>query len=1136
MKGLGIYIYRISFILLMLCALAGCAKLWEDGLSEDRIELKGVVNSAVLSVKSGSEGPVYSDEDTDLEIGMARADGNGAWGAMLAATLKRDNNSSTADPIDFTDTYQSYNDNQTQVHFASWYPRGTLDKGTVEYSIDGKTDVMYGSVVSGTQSSGFPTITFNHALVKFKVWAYALMPDGAQVTYNPNEVWGKLNELTVKDVNKTYTISLPSTPGGNYSFIFSSESDMSISLPFGDGTSLPEVFPEGFDNKVAVAEFMIPAPEVLGLVISTEKHQEGKEISIEKKFQPGHHYDIVLRFSDHGLINADVTVGSWVDGTDITVNQIDGEVYYSLSERETANCYVVSSANYNYSFDTTIKGNGVRGLVDVSSANIDAKYVKLIWKDSDLDFELKNTNNLLYDGKALFRVIGNPNDSSDKSLKTEGNALIGVYAANDPEMKTPLWTWHIWVCDRPQMQSYKNGFNVQDRDLGAVASNPFDAGVTNAHMDGLYYQWGRPTPLPLGRNVDFKIKQNKTDDHPSVADRIQHPDQLYTTKIDPTLDNRPSLWGWRSESEEYFKTIYDPCPPGYRVPSKRLWQELQLEGNAHIGHSKVDGGPVNNHSVHFTADNYYAVFYPVSGYYYNEHDRELSLEGYYPQTSSVSLSGDEAGAAFMWAATYDSNQENPFSLKYSVVEKGGNVEVGTYSVSSDVIHSYYALPVRCISRRSSPHVEDLSAFQTANSYIVSQPGYFKIKADVRGNGVDNLVSPGSSDFIDISEGLSAEIPEIVNVEYLWWQEEGGAEATGDTPEIPLILDDDGLVKDGYVMFHIDNYKKGNLILAGYDESGTEILWTWHIWLTDTPKQEKSNDFVVMDRFLGATFAPASFDAEVSEDDFKKSCGFYYQWGRKDPFTPDTWYRYDKLSQQWTEKTGVERSTSEFNSKTIPNSILLPTTYHSASEALPTLPRGSSLTQLSNIDNLYNEASNQCFYVMRIEASRPALWGYSSASGLGKTTTKTMYDPCPPGYTVAFYTIWTNGGGSKYYTYLDGGYYTYNFNASDPNFNQTIIKRDNIVTKTGYGIYLNTDDKFDNSWYPFAGYLGSGGELHNRAPSVNSSSVEGRVQTSVPAGRGGRTLYYDENGAGQAVSGDYKGIPSSFALPVRCQKQ
>lgn len=1112
MKGSVIY---ISCILLALCASAGCAKLWEEGLRDDRIELTGVVNSAVLSVKSGSKGPVYSDEATDLEIGMARADGVGAWGDMLQATLKRDNDSSTADPIDFTDTYQRYNDNQTQVHFASWYPRVALENKNVEYNIDGKTDVMYGSVVSGTQSSGFPAISFNHALVKFKVWVYALMPGGTQVTYNPNIVWGKLTELTVKNVNKTYTISLPSSPEGDYSLASSNPSNFVMPLPFGDCQTVPELFPEGFDNKVAVAEFMIPAPNVLNLVISTEKHQEGKEISIEKEFQPGHHYDLVLRFSDHGLINADVTVGTWVDETDITVDQMKGDVYYSLSDTETANCYVVSSANYNYSFNATIKGNGVSGLVDASSVNLDAKYVKLIWKDDNLEFELKNTNNLLYDGKALFRVIGNLNDPDDKSLKTEGNALIGVYAANDPQMITPLWTWHIWVCDRPQLQSYKNGFNVMDRDLGAIASNPFDDGVTNAHMDGLYYQWGRPTPFPLGRDVDFEIKQNKTDDHPSVADRIQHPDQLYTTKIDPTLDNRPSLWGWRSESEEYFKTIYDPCPLGYRVPSKRLWQELQLEGNAHIGHSK--GNVTNTHSVHFTADNYYDVFYPVSGYYSNESSSDQSLVGYYPHTSSVSLSADEAGAAYMWAATYDSDEENPFSLKYSVVEDNESVKVGAYSVSSDVIHSYYALPVRCISRKSSPHVEDLSAFQTANSYIVSQPGYYKFKADVRGNGVDNLVSPGSSDFIDISEGLSAEMPEIVNVEYLWWQEEGGAGAVGTSPEIPLILDDGGLVKDGYVMFHIDDYKKGNLILAGYDESGTVILWTWHIWLTDTPSQEKSNDFVVMDRLLGATFAPSSSGADVSEDDFKKTCGFYYQWGRKDPFTPDAWYKYDKSSKQWTLKNGVEQSILDFNLKTIPNSVLSPTTYHSASAALNLLPTGSNLTQLSNWNNLYNEASNQCFSVMRMEASRPALWGYSSASGLGKTTTKTMYDPCPPGYTVAFYTIWTNGNGSKYYTYLDGGYIYY---GND---------RDNKADVKDNGIYLKADDKFDNSWYPFAGYLTSGGELHNRAQ-------EGRVQTSVPAGRGGRTLYYDEDGAGQAVTGDYKGIPSTFALPVRCQKQ
>ena len=67
--------------------------------------------------------------------------------------------------------------------------------------------------------------------------------------------------------------------------------------------------------------------------------------------------------------------------------------------------------------------------------------------------------------------------------------------------------------------------------------------------------------------------------------------------------------------------------------------------------------------------------------------------------------------------------------------------------------------------------------------------------------------------------------------------------------------------------------EGNALIALYDENNN-ILWSWHIWLTNYDPSEDyitfSNGVVLQDRYLGA----------VSDE----AAGLYYQWGRKDPFS------------------------------------------------------------------------------------------------------------------------------------------------------------------------------------------------------------------------------------------------------------
>lgn len=1090
------HVYWIMFLLTAL--LTACSDLNEMKEGEGEIKLCGQVESVLVQTKTG--GSITGKHTGTLDIGMVRRDvaniavlPDFTGAETLAASMTCDGSPVTPDPIEFNDSYQTFKNSSDWVCYASWYPYMQHNGGTVTFDVDCETDIMYGDIVKGKESSPFEPVTFNHALTKFKVWVYAMVPQNqttGDYVYDPDAVWGKLTTLTVEDVPESFSILLPSSVRASYDFSQSGNVDKELTLPFGAGTMLPAAFPLSFDDRKAVAEFMIPPTSMLSLKVLTSKMEAGGQtLSIAKDFEAGCHYDVILRFSDHGLINADVKVGEW-GHMDAYANNLAGNVFYDLSESETANCYVVSSANYSYCFNATVKGNGPEGIIDGTDVTLAADHAKILWADRDDLLSAGATpgfilmdNGKVSDGRVLFSVKGN-DDPDDKTLVKEGNVLLGVYDAED----NLLWTWHIWMCDPPQRQGYMNGFSVHDRDLGAVGYSPFSD--SDKDIDGLYYQWGRPTPFTFRQDATAGPIINNTAGV-SLNERIRNPRAIYNSKLQE--DALPHLWGWRSVADEYVKTIYDPCPPGYRVPSNRLWRELKLAHEPHVGENG------NFHAIHFKVDTYADIFYPVSGYYWVNGDY-LSNVGY--SDSSVST-----GAAYMWAATYDQAQHNPYSLKF---ERTGVSEVGDFTVDSEELHSYYALPVRCVSRKSTPHVEDLSASQTANSYMVTSPGYYKFNVGVRGNGISKLVSPGTAEFIDISEGLSTDISgSIVKLKYLWWQEEGGAAKAGD---VPVILDNEGMVKDGYVMFHIDEFREGNLIVAGYDESESVILWTWHLWLTDSPELMKSHNFTVMDRNLGATFAPES--NTVSETEFASSVGLYYQWSRKDPFVRpgEKWYLFDSDSESWELHSALYGVTDESAEKTVSSSVQNPMRFHQSATSIGAVPSELSSTWADTYDKL----ENQCFSTYRLSSCSSALWGYSSASGLGKTTTKTMYDPCPPGYCVTFYTVWTNDY-DQYYTNRDSGNKT--LNGSDDSVG-TIV--------SGKGIFVSAET-FDETWYPLSGYIDSRG-------TMRGYETEGRFHSSTPGGLGSRSLYYTGSVTGQAVSSNYKGMPSSYAYPVRCQKQ
>ncbi|MBQ5715677.1 MAG: hypothetical protein IIV60_04890, partial [Alistipes sp.] len=112
-----------------------------------------------------------------------------------------------------------------------------------------------------------------------------------------------------------------------------------------------------------------------------------------------------------------------------------------------------------------------------------------------------------------------------------------------------------------------------------------------------------------------------------------------------------------------------------------------------------------------------------------------------------------------------------------------------------------------------------------------------------------------------------------------------------------VTDDYGNVIDSHM-------PRGNALVGAYDEAG-EIIWSWHIWLTDSDVEAISTSVGdIMDRNLGAySNSNGSKDTEAIYDSY----GMYYQWGRKEPFPRPRDYKFtDKMDELFYSGAGASK--------------------------------------------------------------------------------------------------------------------------------------------------------------------------------------------------------------------------------------
>ena len=281
----------------------------------------------------------------------------------------------------------------------------------------------------------------------------------------------------------------------------------------------------------------------------------------------------------------------------IPVSSLD--TFTPLDTEGTANSYIADRGAGSYSFTATIMGNGVDGIIDegkfedasgniltkAGGANIHPLSAKLLWQDTDELVEQV----ALVNGRVQVKMG-----------RSRGNAVIAVYDKTNPNAEDAkvLWSWHLWCTATPKILEFVtsiytgNNYKVMDRNLGATATKAYLGTV-----QGLHYQWGRKDPFSGSltydgiRTILYDVRSGQvvykySDERVTAGQAISTPSSLYSPRrglggeswCTKTTELK-YLWGNPDGEQDVFpketlKSLYDPCPYGYKVAPHDVFKIL----------------------------------------------------------------------------------------------------------------------------------------------------------------------------------------------------------------------------------------------------------------------------------------------------------------------------------------------------------------------------------------------------------------------------------------------------------------------------------------------------------------------------------------------------------------------------------
>lgn len=407
------------------------------------------------------------------------------------------------------------------------------------------------------------------------------------------------------------------------------------------------------------------------------------------------------------------------DGTDFRYTVEDKPGIPTFYYYGPHNCYLISGTDQVDIVVTPYKSNPrFRKTGTLAPEALQPTKAKLLWKESTLT------------GINVAETISS-NKVAVTGIAGTGNAVVAITDASD----NILWSYHIWVPEIDPTDglltyaipssSIGSGstYEVMPIALGAMnkATVAVDGTATtesNAKSFGLYYQWGRKDPLGrpstitasgdsyvatsfvgLSGITKWNQPENMCDlstnsaitpntiDVDMIGYATRNPTQfIYDTKdahnYDWVIKKNDHLWGngsgylypRKSQTDKIYKSIYDPCPDGYRVAPKDLWNRFTVDGGNYGSQDTDDKrnatfnaanrnslGTQRGYFFYYTATPFQTGetdFYPASGCRYRASGALANVGSYGCSWSSSPTQSSTYAGYLHFVATYVYPQYN----------------------------------------------------------------------------------------------------------------------------------------------------------------------------------------------------------------------------------------------------------------------------------------------------------------------------------------------------------------------------------------------------------------------------------------------------------------------------------------------
>ena len=279
------------------------------------------------------------------------------------------------------------------------------------------------------------------------------------------------------------------------------------------------------------------------------------------------------------------------------------DIYGNPINRSTANCYVVSKPG-KYKFPL-VYGNAIKNgqvntaaftnnggsyshdFVNGSGSNITSPYINfsgiLKVANSDTSDIVTNLSKVEEGGieYAQFDVANIPSSGA--------NVIIAI--GDGTVMQH--WSWHIWIWPHDLSPvEITNSTGVKYNIMPVNLASKYDS--DGVHIKNWFYQWGRPIPMLLSS------AWNSTTDHSpgsifkaskaaNLFYGLAYPTQFYYNSSSPYnwfgTKSYYNLWdaactGTGNSDNDTVKTVYDPCPVGWKVPNGNTFTGLSILSSA----------------------------------------------------------------------------------------------------------------------------------------------------------------------------------------------------------------------------------------------------------------------------------------------------------------------------------------------------------------------------------------------------------------------------------------------------------------------------------------------------------------------------------------------------------------------------